>query len=186
MTTLTRAHTRPHRLPPRRRRVALALVAVLALAVAGTGFSGASFTQASHGGASLAAGTVGLTLSRSGQSLLSSSGLSPGSTVGGSETLTSSGSLPTTVRVSAAGLADVPSASGLSGVLVVTFTDHASGAQLWSGTLAALASGGASLGTLNAGAARTIDLSRSWPSSARNATLQGATTSFSFQWRATS
>jgi hypothetical protein len=162
------------------------LLAVLALVVAGTGFSGASFTRASRAGASLAAGTVGLTLSRGGQALLSASGMSPGSTVTGSETLTSTGNLPTTVKLSATGLADVPSSSGLSGVLVVTATDHATGAQLWSGTLAALASGGASLGTLGAGAARTIDLTLNWPGSARNAALQGATTSFGFQWQAVS
>lgn len=160
-------------------------VLALALAAAATSFSGASLTAHSSAAAALSAGTLRLTNATDGQPLLSGSPLGPGASVSGSTTLTNAGDVRATLRLTAASLADAPPSSGLASALRATVLDHASGTTLWSGTLAALA-GGADLGTLAAGARRTVDIALAWPADAKSPSLQGASTSFRLTWEAAS
>jgi hypothetical protein len=172
----------------RRRRAAARALAALALAVAAgaTAFTGASMTDGSKASAALSAGTAGLTVSNDGKALIAgTSAMTPGASATASTTLTSSGDIAETVVLGTSQISDAPASPGLSTVLTVTVKDHTSGTQLWSGTVAAL-SGGATLATLQPGAAKTLDVTLSWPSAARDAGLQGATTSFHFVWRAAS
>ena len=180
--------SREHRAPAPRRggpRAARALAALLLLALcaalASVPLSGASFTQSTRAAATLGAGTLQLTLGRDGSALLDGT-LAPAGETTAIETLRDDGNLPATLHLRADGLAGSPA---LAGTLVVTVVDHASGARLWRGTLAALGDG-ASLGALDPGVARALEVTLSWPADARDPALQDATARFRFAWQAVS
>jgi hypothetical protein len=146
------------------------------------GFSGALFSSSSSSpGNEFAAGSVSLELARTGQ-IVDGSELQPGVTRTGTQTVTNRGH---EAELTLATL-ELDHGSALVGVLVVVVrqTDPARADPVYSGTLANLA--GAALGTFAPNESRTFSVEIRWPAEQNSPSLQGASTSFRFDWRAES
>jgi hypothetical protein len=160
----------------------LAALALLALALGSAMFSGASFSSRSASKASLAAGSVGLTSSKPNQAIVSATGMEPGAAREGTIVIGNEGDVAGTVTLKASGL----TGPALAAVIDLKVDDITSGTtQKWSGKLDSFSSG-VSLGSFAAAETRTYRFTLSWPPSAKEASLQGATTSLTFQWSGSS
>jgi hypothetical protein len=158
----------------------LAALALLALALGSAMFSGASFSSKSANKASLAAGSVKLSSSTT-SAIVSASGMEPGSSREGTIKIGNEGDVVGTVTLSASGL----TGTALAAVIDLTIDDVTSGTtQKWSGKLGSFTS--LALGSFEAGAARTYRFTLSWPVASDAASLQGTSSSLTFNWNGSS
>jgi len=155
----------------------LASLALLALALGTAMFSGAGFSSRSANTASLATGSIQLTSSTSGAIVPSTAGMKPGQSREGTITITNKAEVAGTVTLTASGLTGTALASAID-LKIEDVTGTA--VQKWSGKLGAFTS--LNLGSFAAQAARKYRFTLSWPSSAGEASLQGASTSLTFAW----
>lgn len=163
-----------------RRWLLLAALALLALALGSVMFSGAKFSSRSANSASLAAGSFQLTSSKpSSEAIVSATEMRPGQSREGTITLGNKGDGIATVSVKAAGL----TGTTLAAAIDLTIDDTTSGTQKWSGKLSAFsAAGSVALGSIATSASRSYRITLSWPSASNSVSLQGTSTSLTFQW----
>jgi hypothetical protein len=164
-----------------------ALLALVLVAVTLTASSGAKFTgRATNPGQSFAAGSLSITNSRAGLAVVTAANLRPGRSATGTVTLTNPG-LASQWTLTGSALTNTPASPALSSALQLTVAQTTpAGPTVYSGTFGGFASAGAlSLGTFAAGAARTYTFTVSWPATPVDPTLQGASTSVTASWRAT-
>jgi hypothetical protein len=163
-----------------RRWLLLGALALVSLALGSAVFSGATFTSTSANSASLAAASVQLSSSTPNQAIVAASGMQPGDSRQGTIAIANKGSAPGSVTLKATAL----SGAALAATIDLRIDDVTGGgsAEKWSGKLSAL--GALSLGTLAAGATRDYRFTLSWPAASSEASLQGASTSLTFQWSA--
>ena len=161
-----------------RRWLLLGALALVSLALGSAIFSGASFTSKSANSASLAAASIQLSSSAPNQAIVAASGMRPGDSRQGTITIGNKGTASGSFVLKATRL----TGSALAAVLDFKVEDTTGGAstQKWSGKLGSFAS--AALGSIGAGESRAYRLTLSWPAAASEASLQGATTSLTFQW----
>jgi hypothetical protein len=158
----------------------LAALAILALALGSAMFSGASFSSKSANSASLSAGSIQLTSSKSSsEAIVAASGMRPGESREGTITIGNKGDGAATVSLKGSGL----TGTTLASVIDLTIDDTTAGTQKWSGKLSAFpAAGSVSVGSIATGSSRTYRVTLSWPSASNSASLQGTSTSLTFQW----
>ncbi len=155
----------------------LAALALLALALGTAMFSGAKFTSRSANTASLVAGSVQLSSSLPNQAIVAAAGMKPGLSREGTIKIGNEGDVPGTVTLKASGL----SGAALAAVIDLKVDDVTSGTtQKWSGKLGSFTS--LSLGSFAPEAKRTYRFTLSWPAASSEASLQGLSTSLTFQW----
>lgn len=161
-----------------RRWLLLAALALVSLALGSAIFSGASFTSQSANSASLAAATIQLSSSAANQAIVAASGMKPGDSRQGTITIGNKGSAVGAVALKSTGM----TGSALAAVIDFKVEDTTGGGsiQKWSGKLGSF--GSAELGEFAAGGSREFRFTLSWPSAANEASLQGASTSLTFQW----
>lgn len=164
----------------------LAALALAGVAVSSSAFSDAAFTAAAtaNPGTSYAAGTVQVTNSKAGSQIADTSGMRPGQSRQGTVQVTNSGTVGATFSLQATGLTDNPSSPALSSVMDLKVENITGSAQtVYDGKLGSFSQ--AALGSFTPGEARTYRFTYSWPAADTNPALQGATTSSSFRWKAT-
>jgi hypothetical protein len=164
----------------RKRRIGAALFLIIAFVVVYVvGFSGAVLSSSSQTPANaIGAADFGFTLSDTGQ-LITGTNWAPGTSHSGSVEVRN-GSTAGKFTVAATGVTNP-----LGPVLDLVIEETAPGSRtIYSGKLNAV--GSRSLGTFNASERRTYRLTVSWPSSATDPGLQGASVNFNFDWNATS
>jgi hypothetical protein len=156
----------------------LAALALLALALGSAMFSGASFSSRSANSAALATGTIQLSSSLPKQAIVAStSELEPGESREGTITIGNKAAVPGTVTLTPTGL----TGTTLAGVIDLKIDDVTAGTtQKWSGKLAAFP--GLSLGSFAAEESHKYRFTLSWPAAATEASLQGTSTSVTFEW----
>ncbi len=156
----------------------LAALALISLALGTAIFSGASFTSKSANSASLAAESIQLTSSAPNQSIVSASGMKPGGAAReGTISIGNPASVPATVTLKASGL----TGTALAAVIALRIDDVTSGtSKKYEGKLGSFSS--VALGSFAAGSTREYRFTLSWPSGSAEASLQGASTSLTFQW----
>ncbi|HET6999061.1 MAG TPA: hypothetical protein VFI03_10775 [Solirubrobacterales bacterium] len=161
-----------------RRWLLLGALALVSLGLGSAIFSGASFTSKSANSASLVAASIKLSSSAANQAIVAASGMRPGDSRGGTITIGNKGTAPGDVVLKATGL----SGSALAAVLDFKVEDTTGGGsvQKWSGKLGAFSS--VDLGSFAVDTTRSYRLTLSWPAVSDEASLQGATTSLTFQW----
>jgi hypothetical protein len=160
--------------------LALAALALLALALGSAMFSGASFTSKSANTASLAAGSVKLSSSRSSSQAIveATAGMKPGESREGTIKIGNEGSVSGVVRLVASGLGGTALAAALD--LEVAQLGKFGSSKVWSGKLSDFQEVG--LGSFAVKEAREYKFTLSWPSSESGSSLQGASTSLTFEW----
>jgi hypothetical protein len=159
----------------------LAALALLALALGSAMFSGASFSSKSANKASLSAGSVKLSSSKLGETIVSASGMEPGASREGTIKIGNEGDVAGTVMLTASGL----TGTALAAVIDLKVDDITSGTtQKWSGKLGSFTS--LALGSFEAGSTRTYRFTLSWPSASDAASLQGTSSSLTFNWNGSS
>lgn len=172
-------------------RRALPFLIVLALLSAGlltTVFSGAVFTTASSNpNARFAAGTLTTVNSEAGQVLIAAQSLRPGKSAQGTLTLQNTSAFSASYVLAIGSIDDVPASPGLSNGLTLEVDDVTSTPRtLYSGTLAAAAASPISLGTLASSQSASYRVTLAMPATPVNPALQGAQTSFTLTWQASS
>jgi spore coat-associated protein N len=160
---------------------ALAL-ALVSLALCSAIFSGATFTSKSANSASLAAASIQLSSSAPNQAIVAAGGMRPGDSRQGTISIGNDGTAADTVTLRATGLTGTALAAALD--LEVEDTTGGGSIQKWSGKLGSFGSVG--LGSFAAASTRTYRITLSWPAALDEASLQGASTSFSFRWSGSS
>jgi len=155
----------------------LVALAFISLALGTAMFSSASLTSKSANSATLAAGSVQLSSSVPNQAIVAASGMRPGDSRQGTINIGNQGDVAGTVTLKATGLTGAALAAVID-LKVEDTTEKAS--QIWSGKLGSFSSVG--LGSFAGGAMRAFRLTLSWPSASNEASLQGASTSLTFQW----
>jgi len=159
----------------------LAALALISLALGTAIFSGASFTSKSANSASLAAGSIQLSSSLPNQAIVSASGMKPGNSREGTISIKNQGDVAGTVTLKATGL----TGTALAAVIDLKVEDTTGKvSQIWSGKLGSFSS--VALGSFAAGSTRSYRITLSWPSASNEASLQGASTSLTFQWSGSS
>lgn len=164
-----------------RRWLLLAALALVSLALGSAIFSGASFTSKSANSASLATASVQLSSSAANQAIVAAAGMKPGDSRQGTIAIGNKGAVAGTVVLKASGL----TGSALAAVIDLKVEDVTGGGatQKWSGKLGAF--GSVELGSFAPATTREYRLTLSWPSASNEASLQGASTSLTFQWNGT-
>jgi hypothetical protein len=165
-----------------RRWLLLAALAVVSLALGSAIFSGATFTSKSANSASLAAASIQLSSSAPGQAIVAASGMRPGDSRQGTISIGNKGTAAGTVTLRATGLTGTALAAAID--LKVEDTTGGGSTQKWSGKLGSFTSVG--LGSFAAASTRTYRITLSWPAALNEASLQGASTSLTFQWSGSS
>jgi spore coat-associated protein N len=165
-----------------RRWLLLASLALASLALGSAMFSGARFTTKSANSASLAAASIQLSSSAPSQAVVAASGMRPGDSRQGTISIGNQGSATGTLSLKATGL----TGTALAAVIDFKLEDTTGGGstQKWSGKLGSF--GSVALGSFAAGTSRTYRFTLSWPAASEEAALQGATTSLTFRWSASS
>ena len=159
------------------RWLSLAALALLALALGSVVFSGAKFTSKSANTASLVAGSVQLSSTLSNQAIVAASGMKPGVSREGTIKIGNEGNVAGTVTLKASGL----TGTALAAVLDLKIEDVTGAAtQKWSGKLGDFSN--LALGSFPAETARSYRFTLSWPSASSEASLQGLSSSLTFQW----
>jgi spore coat-associated protein N len=157
----------------------LAALALLALALGSAMFSGANFNSKSANSASLVAGSIQLSSSAPNQAIVAeTSGLEPGDSRKGSVSITSKGNVPGNVSLKASGLTETALAAVID--LKVEEVVGETATQKWSGKLNTFTT--LDLGSLGPGSTRAYRLTLSWPEASNSPSLQGTSTSLTFQW----
>jgi len=165
-----------------RRWLLLAALALVSLALGSAIFSGATFTSKSANSASLAAASVQLSSSAPNQAIVAAAGMRPGESRQGTISIANQGTAAGTVTLRAIGLTGTALAAAID--LKVEDTTGGGAVQKWSGKLGSFASIG--LGSFAAATARSYRFTLSWPAATSEASLQGASTSLTFQWSGSS
>ncbi len=165
-----------------RRWLLLGALALVSLALGSAIFSGARFTSKSANSASLAAASIQLSSSAPNQAIVAASGMKPGESKQGTISIGNQGTAAGTVTLKAIGLTGTALAAVID--LKVEDTTGGGSVQKWSGKLGSFSS--VSLGSFAADATRTFKFTLSWPAASNEASLQGATTSLTFQWSGSS
>jgi hypothetical protein len=165
-----------------RRWLLLASLALVSLALGSAMFSGAAFTSKSANSASLAAASIQLSSSAPNQAIVAAAGMRPGDSRQGTITIGNQGSAAGNLSLKATGL----TGSALAAVIDFKLEDTTGGGSTlkWSGKLGSFSS--VALGSFAAGTSRTYRFTLSWPAASEEAALQGATTSLTFRWSASS
>jgi hypothetical protein len=159
----------------------LAALALLALALGSAMFSGASFSSKSANKASLAAGSVKLSSSKPSEAIVSASGMEPGTSREGTIKIGNEGDVAGTVTLTASGL----TGTALAAVIDLKVDDVTSSTtQKWSGKLGSFTS--LTLGSFEASSTRTYRFTLSWPAASDAASLQGTSSSLTFNWNGSS
>jgi hypothetical protein len=159
----------------------LGALALISLALGSALFSGASFTSKSSNTAALAAGSIQLSSSKPNQAIVAATGMRPGDSRQGSISIGNQGDVAGTVTLRGIGLAGTALAAVID-LKIENTTEKAT--TIWSGKLGTFSSLG--LGSFAAGSTRSYRFTLSWPSAANEASLQGASTSLTFQWTGSS
>ncbi len=161
--------------------LSLVVLAVLAFTLNALVFSGASFTAGSANPASVfVAGSLSNSNDQSGQVMLNASGMAPGASSVGTMKLTNSGNVSGAFTLNPTSLANTRASPRLSDALVLTVADVTGTATtLYQGSVSAFSA--ASLGTIAPGAARSYQLTLSFPAGTNSAALQGATMTLALQ-----
>lgn len=164
-----------------RRWLLLAALALVSLALGSAIFSGASFTSKSANTASLATASIQLSSSTANQAIVAAAGMKPGDSRQGTIAIGNRGGAAGTVVLRASGL----TGSALAAAIDLKIEDVTGGAstQKWSGKLGAL--GSLDLGSFGPATTHEYRFTLSWPATADDASLQGASTSLTFQWSGT-
>jgi hypothetical protein len=164
----------------------LVCLAALALAANGLLVSRANLGTQTSNPISTASGILRMANPDAGTAILSASGLRPGDTRSATLSITNNGSVGGSYQLSASDLTDTPSSPALSQTLDLSIDDITGGSpsNVYDGTLGSFSQ--SSLGSFGAGASRTYRFTLSWPSASTDPALQGAQTSLTFDWRATS
>ncbi len=168
---------------PRSRWLLLAALALLSLALGSALFSGATFSSKTANSASLAAASIKLSSSAPNQAIVAATGMSPGESRQGTISIGNEGSVAGNVTLRATGL----TGTALAAVIELKIEDTTGGGstQKWSGKLGSFSS--VSLGSFAAATTtRSYKFTLSWPSASTEASLQGASTSLTFQWTGSS
>lgn len=165
-----------------RRWLLLGALALVSLALGSAIFSGARFTSKSANSASLVAASIQLSSSAPNQAIVAATGMRPGDSREGTISIGNQGTAAGTVTLKATGL----TGAALASVIDLKVDDMTGGGstQKWSGKLGSFSS--VALGSLAAGTTRTYRIALSWPAAASDASLQGASTSLTFQWSGSS
>ena len=178
------------RTPSALRRALPFLVALVLLSAASitARFSGASFSAASSNpSASFSAGTLTVSNSKAGQVLIAAQNLRPSKSAQGTLTVQNASNFSASYQLVINSINDTPSSPGLSNGLTLTVDDVTSSTRtLYSGTLAAAPAQPVSLGTLSPSQSASYRVTLTMPATPVNPALQGATTSFTLNWGATS
>ena len=161
-----------------RRLLLLGALALVSLALGSAIFSGASFTSKSANSASLAAASVQLSSSAANQAIVAAAGMKPGDSRQGTIAIGNKGSAAGTVVLKASGLTGTALAAAID--LKVEDVTGGGSTQKWSGKLGSF--GSVDLGSFAAASTREYRFTLSWPAAANEASLQGASTSLTFQW----
>jgi spore coat-associated protein N len=164
-----------------RRWLLLAALALVSLALGSAIFSGAGFTSKSANSASLATASIQLSTSAANQAIVAATGMKPGDSRQGTIAIGNKGAASGTVVLKMSGL----SGSALATAIDFKLEDVTGGGtvQKWSGKLGSFAS--VDLGSFGAATTREYRFTLSWPAAADDASLQGASTSLTFQWHGT-
>ena len=164
------------------RRAILPLAALLAAAALTVG-SGASFTSNSANTASsYTTGTLTQSNSKANTAIFNLGNLKPGDSLSGTVTITNSGSLPASFKLTETGTNGFANKDNLTLKIAPSATP---GTPIWSGTFGALTTAGplALAGDWAAGEARTYVFTVTLAQAADN-TEQGKTASATYQWDA--
>ena len=157
----------------------LAALALLALALGSAMFSGASFSSKSANSASLVAGSIQLSSSAPNQAIVAeTSGLEPGDSRKGTISITNKGDVPGSISLKASGLTGTALAAVID--LKIEEVVGETATQKWSGKLNTFTT--LDLGSLGAGLTQTYRFALSWPEASNSPSLQGTSTSLTFQW----
>ncbi|HEU4392988.1 MAG TPA: hypothetical protein VFR04_05050 [Solirubrobacterales bacterium] len=161
-----------------RRWLLLGALALVSLTLGTAIFSGASFTSKSANSASLAAASIQLSSTAANQAIVAATGMRPGDSRQGTISIGNKGTAPGVVVLRATGL----TGTALAAVIDLKVEDVTGGGstQKWSGKLGAF--GSVDLGPLAANTTRDYRFTLSWPAASNEASLQGASTSLTFQW----
>jgi spore coat-associated protein N len=156
----------------------LASLALLALALGSAMFSGASFSSKSANSAALATGSIQLSSSLPSQPIVAStSGLKPGQSREGTISIGNKAGVSGAVTLTPTGL----TGTVLAAVIDLKIEDVTSGTiQKWSGKLGSFP--GLSLGSFLAEESRKYRFTLSWPAASSEVSLQGTSTSVTFEW----
>jgi spore coat-associated protein N len=173
---------RLRRLAHSRRGLLLAALALVSLGLGSAIFSGATFTSTSANSASLAAASIQLGSSAPNQAIVAAAGMRPGDSRQGTISIANLGTAAGAVTLRGTGLTGAALAAVID--LEVDDTTGGGSVQKWSGKLGSFASVG--LGSFAAGSTRTYRITLSWPAASSEASLQGASTSLTFQWSGSS
>jgi spore coat-associated protein N len=188
-----RSITSPLKATPRRLLIALGgLVAASAVAVG----SGANFNSTSaNPGSFISAGTVVVTDSLAGQSILNVNPIKPGGSISDTVNIENGGTAPAGFTLAKSNLVDTPASPALSSKLTLVVQDLGNPActascpaavTTYSGTLGSM--GTLSLGTFAAGAEHQYKFSVAFPDGGSNGAdnaYGGAITTVSYLWTAT-
>ncbi len=177
------------------RKLLIALGALLISSAVAVG-SGANFNSTSaNPGSLITTGTIVVTDSLAGQSILNLTAIKPGATNTGAVNITNGGNVPAGLTLAPANLVNVPASPALSSKLTLQVQDLGNPSctvscppvvTVYSGTLGSM--GVLTLGTYPAGATHrytfTVIFPDGGPNGADNA-YGGATTTVDYQWTAT-
>jgi hypothetical protein len=161
----------------------LAALSLLALALGSAMFSGASFSSKSANKASLAAGSVQLSNSLPNQAIVKAEAMKPGQSKEGTVEIGNEGDVPGVVTLKATELTGTALAAVVD--LKIEEVTGKGSTTKWSGKLNALGEDVA-LGSFAAAETRAYRFTLSWPAASKEASLQGASTSLTFQWSGSS
>jgi spore coat-associated protein N len=158
--------------------------------------SGANFNSTSATpGNLITAGTLVITDSLPGTSILTAAALKPGGSSSGTVNITNGGNLPATLTVAPTGLTDTPASPAFSAKLTLQLQDLGDPAcgsgcpapvTIYSGTLRAM--GAQTLGNFAAGATHKYKFTVTFPdggSSGADNPYGGASSTVAYQWTAT-
>lgn len=167
-----------------RRWRALATLGTVTASVAVAAGSGATWSADSvNPVTTLQSGTLQLSSTRDGLSIVTGLAFKPGLTRTGDVTITNAGSLDGTIKLKQSAGASNGFTSGMLQLEILDVTGGGS-VSVWSGDVGAIATAGIDLGQFSAGAARTFRFKVTLSLSAPDAD-QGKSASIGFQWVAT-
>jgi spore coat-associated protein N len=162
---------------------ALGALALASVALSAVTFSGASLTSRSgNPGSAFASGTLTVLNSQNGLALVSINTLRPGTTATGTLTIKNTGNLADTRQLVVKSVVDTPASPGLSSALVLKVVDTTSGlSTLYNSTLTGATA--VALGAFAVNQTKSYSVTISMSASASSA-LQGAQSSFTLSWGA--
>ena len=177
------------------RKLLIALGALLISSAVALG-SGANFNSTSaNPGSLITTGTIVVTDSLAGRSILNVSGMKPGATNSGAVDITNGGNVPASFTLALANLVNVPASPPFSSKLTLLVQDLGdpsctvscpAAVTVYSGTLGSM--GTLTLGTFAGGATHRYKFSVAFPdggSGGADNAYGGASTTLDYQWTAT-